>query len=255
MTSRANFWIILLQGKPKSAKDWRVHYQHTGPDLEKTARRRRFGMKRFNPAGHSLDLGPNDVHVWCADLDMASADLATFETYLGPDERTRAHCFYFSRDRDRFICAHGLLREILSSHSGQPPASFRFSYGKSGKPEALQSSSRIPNFNHSRSSNMAVFTFARDRAVGIDIEHIEDDQQFFHIATQYYTHSENVILNNLSGGAKITEFFSYWTRLEVYLKATGEGLGHLGNDLELKSPVLFPRRHDRVDAAIGRTGS
>lgn len=195
-------------------------------------------MERCSPSGRNLQLGAADVHIWCANLNVSGARLSALENYLWPDERARAGRFHFRRDRDRFVCAHGLLRELLSCYSRQDPGSHRFGYSEFGKPRVIQSSADIPSFNYSRSADMALFAFTRDRAVGIDIEQIQEDEEFLDIAVQYYTHSERTILDGLDARARMAEFFRYWTRREAFLKATGEGLGRLTNELEVESSVI-----------------
>jgi 4'-phosphopantetheinyl transferase len=181
-------------------------------------------MKLVTPADRHLHLGQDDVHVWPTNLNIGNERLTLLNSYLSADERVRADRYHFPQDRSRFICARGVLRELLSAYSGQHPASIRFSYGQFGKPTAVQSSGLVPDFNYSRSANVALFAFTRERAIGVDIERIEDDEEFLSIAVQHYTHSENLVLNSLEKSAKMIEFFRYWTRREAYLKATGQGL-------------------------------
>ncbi len=58
-------------------------------------------------------LGSNEVHVWRASLDESPPQIDIFLHTLAADEQTRAERFYFQRDRERFITAHGVLRAIL----------------------------------------------------------------------------------------------------------------------------------------------
>ena len=196
-------------------------------------------MELATPADRWFEFGPRDVHVWPANLNIEGERLALLTSYLSADERARADRYHFSQDRRRFICARGVLRELLSAYSGtQHPASIRFSYGEYGKPAAIASGAFVPRFNYSRSADTAAFAFTRDRAIGIDIERIEDDEEFLTIAIQHYTHAENVVLASLERAARMTEFFRYWTRREAYLKATGQGLTYLSGDLDVGDAVV-----------------
>ena len=74
----------------------------------------------FSPSEH-LSLGSNAVHVWRANLDRSPSQIALFQNNLDADERSRADRFYFSRDRERFIVARGILRDILGRYSNRAP--------------------------------------------------------------------------------------------------------------------------------------
>jgi phosphopantetheinyl transferase len=66
-----------------------------------------------------LSLPAHTVHVWRADLGLEAAYLRRLEQNLSADERKRASRFRFARDRDRFVGARGLLREILARFGGE----------------------------------------------------------------------------------------------------------------------------------------
>ena len=59
-----------------------------------------------------------EVKVWTARLPLSPADLAALERQLSPAERERAARFHRRTDRDRFVAARALLREILASETG-----------------------------------------------------------------------------------------------------------------------------------------
>src|SRR5215470_8358816 len=79
-------------------------------------------------------LEADDVHVWPLRLDPGPARLQALRSKLSADERERAGCFYFGRDRDRFVAGRGQLREILARYLRVPPSAVAFSYGPQGKP-------------------------------------------------------------------------------------------------------------------------
>lgn len=194
-------------------------------------------MNLCNFAQVNLELQPGDVHIWYADLDPVESELNALERLLSPEEHARAEGFHFRRDRDRFVCAHGLLRTILASYSGQDAAGLQFGYGQFGKPRLI-GPSHFLNFNSSRSANAGLFGFARGRAVGVDIEQILENEEFLDIAVQYYTPAERLLLEKVDRDLRMARFFHCWTRREAYLKATGEGIGYLTNDLNVTSRVV-----------------
>jgi 4'-phosphopantetheinyl transferase len=195
-------------------------------------------MQTVPLSSSDLQLGPNDVHVWCADLNKNCGVLSTLEGYLGVEERMRAERYQSRLARDHFVCARGILRELLGAYSGQHPANLRFACGPFGKPLVVESSNIVPKFNCARSAGIALFAFAADREVGIDVERIEDDEDFLNVGMQFFTHSEIEFLNDLDADDRIAEFFRYWTRREAYLKATGQPFSHLTDELDVSCPVL-----------------
>ena len=76
----------------------------------------------------------DDIHVWQAALDREENFLRQAEATLSPEEKARADRFHFANDRNRFVVARGLLRELLGRYLQQAPAALEFSYGQHGKP-------------------------------------------------------------------------------------------------------------------------
>ena len=167
----------------------------------------------------------DEIHVWHAALDRDEKFLAQLETTLSLEEKARADRFHFVNDRNRFIVARGLLRELLGGYLHQDPASLEFSYGEHGKPFlAGGNASSGFCFNLSHSSEMAVYAIAKDRNLGIDVEHVRTDSAGEDIARRYFSAREVTDLVALPPEGKVVGFFHCWTRKEAYLKATGMGL-------------------------------
>jgi 4'-phosphopantetheinyl transferase len=190
------------------------------------------------PGAGGLHLEPDNIHVWFVDLSLNFPRIAALESYLGSEERTRADRHHFSQDRTRFICSHGILRELLGAYCGQHPANIRFGCGQFGKPVVVHSSRDIPEFNCSRAGDMALFAFSLGRSLGVDIERIEEDEEFLNLATQHFMTAENEILKNLDAKARMVELFRHWTRREAYLKATGQALGHIPPEIDVSRSVI-----------------
>ena len=68
-----------------------------------------------------LELKSDEVYVWSVRLAQPSSTLKSFLSLLSSDEERRAEGFYFQKDRNRFIAAHGALRIILSRYLSVPP--------------------------------------------------------------------------------------------------------------------------------------
>lgn len=167
----------------------------------------------------------DEIHVWHAAVDREENSLGRLEATLSPDEKARADRFHFANDRNRFVAARGLLRELLGTYLQQSPADLEFSYAKYGKPSL--SGGNISSglcFNVSHSAGMVVYAFARERNLGIDVEHVRPEFGGEDIAKRYFSAREMTDLRTLPSDARAEGFFHCWTRKEAYLKATGMGL-------------------------------
>lgn len=167
----------------------------------------------------------DDIHVWHAALDREEDFLRRVEATLSLEEKARADRFHFANDRNRFVAARGLLRELLGRYLQQAPAALEFSYGRHGKPalSGKEASSGLC-FNLSHSAGLAVYAIAKERNLGIDVEHVRPDSAGDDIAQRYFSAREVSDLRTLPPEERVAGFFHCWTRKEAYLKATGMGL-------------------------------
>lgn len=167
----------------------------------------------------------DEIHVWHAAVDREEKNLGRLEASLSPDEKARADRFHFANDRNRFVAARGLLRELLGTYLQQSPADLEFSCAKYGKPSLSggNASSGLC-FNVSHSAGMAVYAFAKERNLGIDVERVRPEFGGEDIARRYFSAREIADLRTLPPDARAEGFFHCWTRKEAYLKATGMGL-------------------------------
>jgi 4'-phosphopantetheinyl transferase len=173
----------------------------------------------------TMILGINEVHVWRAPLDGPPQQIDSFLHTLAADERTRADRFYFQRDREHFIAAHGVLRAILGLYLNRAPESLSFCYSSHGKPALVWELGRDAiHFNISHSHGVALYAIARDREVGVDVELIRRDLELEQIAERFFSRREVATLRALPADLRKYAFFLCWTRKEAYIKARGEGL-------------------------------
>ena len=173
-----------------------------------------------------LLLHENEVHVWQASLNVPSAAIQRLRSILPKHELQRADRFRFPKDRNHFTIAHAVLRLLLNRYMTVPPAHIRFEHNQYGKP-ALCSATHQENirFNLSHSGKLALYAFAYDRELGIDVEWIHRRiDQAEQIAERYFSPCENESLRRLPDHQKREGFFNCWTRKEAYIKAKGRGL-------------------------------
>jgi len=173
----------------------------------------------------SLSLATGEVHVWRAELDQPDHLLQKFRDTLEEHELDRASRFHFEKHRRHFIASRGWLRQLLSQYLDTKPGAFRFAYGAFGKPSLSgeHENSRL-RFNMSHSHEVALFAFAEDRELGVDVEHIRADFASEEIARRFFSRREVEMFNALPQHDQVTAFFKCWTRKEAFIKAIGLGL-------------------------------
>jgi 4'-phosphopantetheinyl transferase len=194
-----------------------------------------------------LELPESELHVWRADLTLASKVLDRLALTLDNDEKARAARFHFARDRDHFTVCRGILRELLGEYLGSSPASIEFTYGVYGKPAHRPGDSRPPiRFNVSHSCGHAVLAFARNCEIGIDLEPISPEFAGEEIAKRYFSAREVEELLLLPAEMRPEGFSLCWTRKEAYVKARGLGLQI---PLDSFSVSLTPNRPERLESA------
>lgn len=172
-----------------------------------------------------LNLPPSEIHLWRATLDVVPAMVRQFAETLALDEQSRATRFIFEKDRNHFVAARGILRQLLGIYLRCPPETVGFNYGEAGKPALRSNSPRIPiHFNVSHSYGVAVFAFGNGRELGVDVQKILPDFATEDIAQRYFSPRELEELRSLPPSLRSEGFFNCWTRKEAYVKACGEGL-------------------------------
>jgi 4'-phosphopantetheinyl transferase len=171
------------------------------------------------------ELAGGRVHVWFAKLDHGGAVVSQLGGYLSADERVRAMQFQFERDRNRYIVARSILRQILATYVGDEPLKLSFTYGPFGKP-ALRGSFADTQleFNVSHSAGWGMFAVAAGREIGVDLEWIRPLGDLAGLVESCFTAAENAAFAPVPEDEKLCAFFDGWTRKEAFLKATGKGM-------------------------------
>lgn len=193
--------------------------------MSNTARSKLNTDRMWNPPPIELTLSKSDVHVWRANLDQPAGCIKQLAQILSADELKRAERFYFEQDRVRFMVGRGLLRTILSRYLGMAANRLQFCYSSRGKPDVVEKlgGDRL-RFNLSHSQGLVLYAVTRDRAIGIDIEHIRAIAEADQIVKSFFSDYEKTVYHNLPQCQKQAAFFNCWTRKEAFIKAVGEGL-------------------------------
>jgi 4'-phosphopantetheinyl transferase len=168
---------------------------------------------------------------------LEAAYLRRLEQNLSADERERASRFRFARDRDRFIGARGLLREILALYLNASPRRLSFGYGAHGKPFLAGEEHSTIRFNVSHSFDAMLLAVAHMREVGVDVEGVRNNGVAMEeIAETVLSEPEKRALARFGGEDERTTFLRFWTRKEAYIKADGRGVSLPLERIDVSAP-------------------
>ena len=114
----------------------------------------------------SIQLTEHEVHVWRAQLSISPEATSRFQRILSPEEYAKAQRFYFEKDRQYWVAAHGILRVLLSLYTQQAPKEIAFQVNAYGKP-SLPAIDPQPllQFNLSHSKELALYAFTHTRQI------------------------------------------------------------------------------------------
>lgn len=188
----------------------------------------------------SLELAEEEVQVWVASLEVGDERHAELEGTLAAEERERAATLSPIVAR-RYVVARGILRSLLSGFTGTPARKLRFEYSFSGKPSLA---SHDIHFNISHSSDLGLFAFAPDRAVGVDVENERPVRRLLDVAQRFMSEDELRDLAATAPERRDATFLKSWVVREARLKAEGKGVWsgpNAAKDPELSHKLFAPR--------------
>jgi 4'-phosphopantetheinyl transferase len=183
------------------------------------------------------------VHIWAVWLDASPPIRAAYQKTLSAPELERASRFHFEEHRNRYIVAHGWLRQLLAAYLGLPAAALDFDHATKGKP-ALAGPVKASElqFNLAHSDNLSLVAVTHRIPVGIDVERVRPLDDAEQLVARFFSKQETSRFRSLPAAQKSAAFFNLWTRKEAWLKATGEGITHLLGQVEVSFLAGEPAR-------------
>src|SRR5437867_2648361 len=160
----------------------------------------------------SFQLAADEVHSWCASLDVRPETSARLYATLTHDERMRSARFQFERDQQRFIVARGVLRDLLGRYLHTQPSQLRFICNEFGKPDLSPEFGNRLKFNLSHSAGLALIAIATTSNLGVDLEYIRAQSDYADIARRFFSAAEVDCLIALPSHLYAEAFFSCWTK-------------------------------------------
>ena len=204
------------------------------------------GIARYRDGGAASLLRDGEVHVWTLRLDLDRAAQDRLEPLLSAEEVARARRFVHQTDRRRYVCAHGLLRLVLSKYLNLQPEEVAFETGAGGKPRLAGPG---PRFNLAHAEDVGVVAVTAYREVGIDVERIRDVGDVGRLAESCFSPAEQAALGAVAAPFRLRSFFAGWTRKEAFLKALGTGLMRPLDSFDVTLTPGEPARLLRVQGA------
>ena len=201
--------------------------------------------RRAMPAG-------NTIEVEIAALDAGSETVQHLTSLLSAQELDRADRFTLDQGRSRFIVARATLRRMLGQRLRVRPENIELVYGSRGKPALAPSLAYSGlRFNVSHHGEFAVYAFALDREVGIDVEAIRNIPDADEVACFIFSQHEYEMYDALDAPDKARGFFNCWTRKEAFIKALGAGLSFPLDSFEVSLAPDEPARFIHVEGVAG----
>jgi 4'-phosphopantetheinyl transferase len=184
------------------------------------------------------------VTIWMIDLCASQEIVPHYWDVLCPEEKERANRFRFSDDRLRFALTRISLRLLLAEELSGDPRVLEFSARDYGKPY-LADAPHL-NFNVSHSGSLGAVGISKERAIGLDIEHIREGLDVLGLAQAFFSPSEALFLASLEADERYAAFYRIWTCKEAVLKAYGFGIGEYLRDFT----VILSRDNLRIEGSL-----
>jgi 4'-phosphopantetheinyl transferase len=200
-------------------------------------------------------LPEDEAHLWLVRLDeVEDARVAGYGRLLDEGETSRLARFRVPALRRQHLVTRALVRTTLSRYAQVPPAAWAFTANDHGCPRVDLPGLQWLRFNLSHTRGLVACLVARERDVGVDVEHTARNPNVLGICDRYFAASESAALRALPVAAHSDRFFTYWTLKEAYIKARGLGLalplGQFAFDVD-RAPIAVrfdPALRDDPDA-------
>lgn len=146
-------------------------------------------------------------------------NISKYKEYLTTAELEKAERYHFEKDRNRFIICRSFLRLLLSEYIGLEAKDIVIATDENKKPYLPSHPEVFFNVSHIVEYGLIAIS---TNPVGVDVENVDREWDYSETAPRIFGEAE---LKNLAiTSDKVRLFFTYWTRKEAIVKATGKGI-------------------------------
>jgi 4'-phosphopantetheinyl transferase len=174
-------------------------------------------------------------------------------------ERERYGSYRREIDQRRFLTGRTLIRTVAAERLGIDPSAVRldascFDCGKPhGKPRVVDGAGLEVSVSHSGS--WVALAVTDGAPVGVDVEEIRD-AEVDSLAGIAFSAAEKATFAEVPAESRQAAFFTYWSRKEAVVKATGKGMSVPMSSLTLsrhdEPPRVVASESSEVDTAVVR---
>jgi 4'-phosphopantetheinyl transferase len=174
----------------------------------------------------------NDLHLWI--VDVPGLEKSGHFRLLTKSERDRSTKILDQDKRLLYLGGRVGLRLLLSGYTQLNNSSLEFGIGEKGKPKLLNTLEEGKlMFNYTVSSRYALYGFAWNRELGVDLETIPRNVDGEAMARRTLTDLEQQSWKTIQEDQKNNAMLACWTRKEAYGKALGVGIRYAMNQVPL----------------------
>lgn len=166
--------------------------------------------------------GSNELALWHGKVNAEDAHYPAFWRVLDADEQAYAGKLHNPLLHKRYVEIHGRLRNLLALTLNESPEQIRIKKAEHGKPYLADYPELA--FNLSHTAGLAVIAVARHCRLGVDIEICKPRHNLSGLVEKCFAEEEAAFWQQLPESQKTQAFYSFWTRKEAFVKATGYGI-------------------------------
>ena len=179
-----------------------------------------------------------DVY-YSLDLLKQKESYQTYWQTLDQREQDIAKRFKRTILTERYVFAHGFLREVLACYVQESASDLVFNLTDRGKPFLLNYPELSFNMSHTENA-WALAIVQSSCQLGIDIEYFKKRDSWAGLVKKCFALEESDYWQGLNAEEQGRVFYQLWVRKEAFVKAVGQGI-----TLGLNACVLNPRVMDQ----------
>jgi len=175
-----------------------------------------------------------EVRVWQAEVSTQTQDNQRYWSLLDKLDKAQALRIKQPLLQHRYVEIHGRLRGLLGQWLNESPDKLKISRTKQSKPYL----EHYPElcFNLSHTGDHLLFALTNKAQLGVDIEVCKRRVNLAGLVDKCFAEQERTHWAQLPEIEKVQAFYSFWTKKEAFVKATGHGIS-----LGLNTCVVNPQ--------------